>query len=219
MASETQQQPPATSATHPLRVDLVQAPGGGWIGLTFCPGKKDLQSYSMKRGWDRDLSADVDALRGCKANVVVTLIEDHEFEMLKVEGLGDAVRAAGMAWFHVPIVDRQAPDGRFVAAWREVGPELHRRLDAGQTVVVHCRGGLGRAGTVAARLLIERGYRPDGAVEMVRACRRGTVETRAQEDYLLALGSPDPAPCEGRAWAAGRSRAATGKQRISNPFL
>ena len=28
-----------TSETHPLRIEPVAAPGGGLIGMTFCPGK------------------------------------------------------------------------------------------------------------------------------------------------------------------------------------
>ena len=38
-------------------------------------------------------------------------------------------------------------------------------LRRGSDVLVHCRGGLGRAGTIAARLLIELGMKPETAIK------------------------------------------------------
>jgi ADP-ribosyl-[dinitrogen reductase] hydrolase len=52
--------------------------------------------------------------------------------------------------------------------------------------VVHCKGGLGRAGTIAAKLFIELGHSPDDAVRRVRAARPGAIETPSQRDYVLA---------------------------------
>jgi hypothetical protein len=51
---------------------------------------------------------------------------------------------------------------------------------------------------VAARLLFERGVLPDNAITRVRRMRAGAIETRAQEDYLRALGRSDAA----RVWTA-----------------
>ncbi len=54
-------------------------------------------------------------------------------------------------------------------------------------VLLHCRGGLGRTGVVAARLLMEFGVPVKDAVRTVRAARPGTIETSAQERYLRDL--------------------------------
>lgn len=59
---------------------------------------------------------------------------------------------------------------------------LRRRLVAG--VVVHCRGGLGRTGIVAARLLVEFGEAPKSALFRCRRARASTVENRSQEEYV-----------------------------------
>jgi hypothetical protein len=58
----------------------------------------------------------------------------------------------------------------------------------GARVVVHCKGGLGRAGTVASLLLLGSGTAPsaDDAMRQVRAVRRGAIETSAQEAFLQA---------------------------------
>jgi ADP-ribosyl-[dinitrogen reductase] hydrolase len=65
-----------------------------------------------------------------------------------------------MLWFHLPIVDVSTPDEHFEQAWDVAGEELRSILRGGSNVLVHCRGGLGRAGTIAARLLVELGMDP-----------------------------------------------------------
>ena len=115
---------------------------------------------------------------------MVTLIEGHEFDALRVNELPEAVRAAGMDWHHLPIRDGGVPDARFDWRWRYAGLQLRQSLRSGGSVFVHCRGGLGRAGMVASRLLVEFGSRPQEAIAAVRAVRPGAVETSAQEDWV-----------------------------------
>lgn len=175
-----------TSQSDPLRIDTVAAgPAGGQIGLTFCPGKRGASVQGT--AWQRSLAADLDVLQAWAPATVVTLIEDHEFTMLGVPDLGAAVQARGLAWLHLPIVDLHAPGHRFEAAWPAAGARLRQQLLAGQRVLVHCRGGLGRAGTVAARLLVELGTAPEAALQQVRRARPGAVETTAQVQHVRAL--------------------------------
>jgi thiazole synthase len=63
-----------------------------------------------------------------------------------------------MEWWHAPIPDGWPPGPDFEDAWATVGEAVRDRLRLGFDVLVHCRGGLGRAGTVAARLLVEDGF-------------------------------------------------------------
>lgn len=173
-----------TSQTHPLQIAVVRAThGSGRIGITFCPGKKDMQS--MSGPWDRDLCTDINVIRNWGADLVLTLVESHELVMLQVPDLGAEVTAAGMSWLHMPIVDVSIPGSDFENQWREVSPAIINMLQESRDIVVHCRGGLGRAGLTAARLLVELGDDPSEAVRKVRAVRLGAIETRQQEDYVL----------------------------------
>jgi ADP-ribosyl-[dinitrogen reductase] hydrolase len=173
-----------TSTSHPLLIAEVAAgSGGGIVGITFCPGKQGPSLWGPH--WRRDLAADIDAIARWGAGAVVTLIEDHEFEMLGVAGLGAAVRARGMAWHHLPVIDVRPPGEAFERRWQDVGPELRSALRCGRKIVVHCRGGLGRAGTVAARLLVELGMAPSDAISQVRAVRPGAIQTLAQQEYVM----------------------------------
>jgi ADP-ribosyl-[dinitrogen reductase] hydrolase len=153
--------------------------------LTICPGKQDRFA-----GWHRDLGEDLRAIRDWGATAVVTLIEAHEFRLLGIEDLGAEVERHGMDWVHLPIRDVDVPDDRFERAWRVAGPPLHRRIDAGERILIHCRGGLGRTGLVAALILVEQGAGPREAIGRVRAARPHAIETAAQEAYVLRAKGP-----------------------------
>jgi ADP-ribosyl-[dinitrogen reductase] hydrolase len=178
-----------TSVSHPLQIATIVSgvSGLGRVGVTFCPGKYD--PHAMSGAWDRDLALDLDAIRSWGASAIVTLIEPKELTLLKVERLDEEVLRRKMLWFHLPIVDVSIPDQRFEEKWDTAGKELRSILRNGSDVLVHCRAGLGRAGTIASRLLIELGMPPKTAIARVRAVRPGAIETRAQEEYVLAIAS------------------------------
>jgi ADP-ribosyl-[dinitrogen reductase] hydrolase len=173
-----------TSLTHPLQIAVVTAgPEFGRIGITLCPGKYD--RHAMSGYWERDLTVDLDMVRDWGAAAVVTLLEPQELTLLRVERLGEEVRRRNMRWFHLPIVDVSVPDERFEKEWDVVGEELRSMLRRHFDVLVHCRGGLGRAGTIAGRLLVEIGMDPMKAIASVRAARPGAIETTEQEKFIL----------------------------------
>ena len=93
-----------------------------------------------------------------------------------------------MLWFHLPIVDGSTPNEGFERDWEVAGDELRTLLRSGRDVLVHCRGGLGRAGTIGARLLVELGMEPATAIRRARAVRHRAIETREQEQYVLGIG-------------------------------
>ncbi|MCU9838464.1 ADP-ribosylglycohydrolase family protein [Ruegeria sp. WL0004] len=194
-----------TSLTHPLQIaTLCPGTGMGRIGITFCPGK--VQAGAMTGSWNRDLGLDLDAVRDWGAVVVVTLIEDHELETLQIQGMGDAVRKRHMDWMHLPIPDVSVPGPSFERAWTDCGPDLLGRLRCGFDVLVHCKGGLGRAGTIVARLMVELGHAPQAAIDAVRAARPGAIETVEQERYVRTL-TPLPEATPATTEAAIRDRA------------
>ena len=180
-----------TSLSNPLEICEI-ACGGGVLGLTLCPGK--VASSYAGAPWRRDLALDLDRVVAWGAGMVVTLMGDQELRGMNVRDLGASVRDHGMEWIQLPIVDGAAPDGAFERRWAVFGHLIRSRLTGGERVLIHCRGGLGRAGTVAAQLLIEGGMTPVAAVAAVRAARPGAVETRAQETYLADLADLTPPP-------------------------
>jgi ADP-ribosyl-[dinitrogen reductase] hydrolase len=179
-----------TSTARPLRVDWIPADAvpafGGRLGMTFLVGKQ-------RDGWSgrhwRDLKTDAKRLAGeHQANAYVLLVEDHELEAARVGRIEDALEAEGVHLVRFPIRDVDVTDD--VARLRAVLRDIRSRLDAGERVVVACRGGLGRTGTVVACLLCGAGLDPDAAIAATRSARPGAIETPAQERFVRAWGGP-----------------------------
>ena len=170
-----------TSASEPLRIAEVPA-GRGVVGLSFCPGKRAPAADGSY--WERSLEADLEQVARFGTRVVVSLIEEHEYAMLGVEGLAEAARARGLAWYGLPIPDGGVPGFEWELRWAWVGRRLRERLRRGERVFVHCRGGLGRAGMVAARLLVEFGVEPASAIAQLRGARPGAIETVPQAAWV-----------------------------------
>ena len=124
------------------------------------------------------------------AAAVVCLNERYELEHrygAYVRWLEANVPDGRAVWFavpdlHVPAVDEFRP---FVA-------DLSARLAAGDGLVVHCGAGMGRAGTVAAALLLAQGCSLADAVERVAAARPGAgPQSHVQADLLRALSASE----------------------------
>jgi ADP-ribosyl-[dinitrogen reductase] hydrolase len=153
--------------------------------MTFCPGKS--QPSSVTGGWNRDLILDLCAIRDWGAQILVSLLEPHEFLSVRVslDDLSRLTATLGIEWVDAPIVDGSIPDASFLVKWRVIAPRLRSLIDRGGAVVFCCMGGLGRTGMMAACLLVEVGHAPGAAIAAVRAARPGTIETKAQEDFVL----------------------------------
>lgn len=113
-----------TSQSSSLRIAEVRfGEREGRLGLTLCPGKKDPHT-----GWDRDLQEDLRVIRNWGASMIISLIEPHEFNLLKVPEFGDSAARVGISWIHLPIRDVHVPDDRFDSGWNAVRPEVHHRI-------------------------------------------------------------------------------------------
>ena len=180
--------PMRTSETHPIRLDGITI-GEGQLSLTLCPGKSGSSQFGGD--WDRDLQADATRLHAEGVAHVVSLIEEDEGRGLGVADLGQAIEATGMTWERFPIRDTSVPSDTDRPDFEDLLDRISAALDDGAHVVVHCRGGLGRAGTVAASVLVRRGMAPDAAMARVRAARPGAIENARQEAYVADVR---PAP-------------------------
>jgi protein-tyrosine phosphatase len=177
-------------------VDFLPAtdlPLAGRLGLTLAPGKKAFSEFGPP--WDRDLAADLQRLRGLYGTqTLVCLLEDQEMAELQIPNLVPQAEALGMRVLRHPVRDGWVPSSRDLPLYREVVGEALSAVGMGETVVVHCRGGLGRAGTFAACCILEAtGTTPEEAIRVVREARDGAIENADQERFVArcALGAPE----------------------------
>lgn len=82
---------------------------------------------------------------------------------------------------HLPIPDFGTPS---LDELHDVVEWIKSEIEDGKAVLVHCLGGIGRSGMVAAAYLISNGFNADDAIKRVRAYVPGAIETREQENLL-----------------------------------
>jgi ADP-ribosyl-[dinitrogen reductase] hydrolase len=175
-----------TSETHPIRADFLSPEVlglSGRLGMTFAPGMK---AYAANGHWERDLGADLRRLREhYRADVLVTLLEPRELDEFGIPDLVERAREVGLEVIHFPIVDVDTPHESEADEYMALVERIVAGLREGKTAVVHCRGGLGRTGTVAASVLVALGRAADEAIGLVRRTRsERSVETPEQEEYV-----------------------------------
>ena len=155
-----------------LRVDwLVEGPGK--VGLTLLPGRRDL---------GRDLERDLATLREERVARIVCLVPIDELARYGVGDLLERYAALGLRVHHSPIMDQGISS---LAETREVVRFIDEGVIAGENVVVHCVGGLGRSGMTAACWLVAQGLSATAAIEQVRRVRSPrAVETSMQADFV-----------------------------------
>jgi atypical dual specificity phosphatase len=87
----------------------------------------------------------------------------------------------GIHYLHLPVPDFHPPTlqqaEKFIAFAKA-------QRDEGRQITVHCRGGYGRTGTMLACYLVSIGNTAKDAIDIVRATRPGSIETRPQERFV-----------------------------------
>lgn len=196
-----------TSKRHPIETTIIDDSLPGTVALTFAPGTSgtarsgedppearpapprtaDSSSASDAAGTgQRDVVTDLDVLVNEHAiGLLVCLLEDHELAQLGIEHLIDEAEQR-MEVVRLPIPDRGVCSD--VAAVKDI---VHRIEDAaanGIDVVIHCRDGLGRAGTIGGCYLRQRGYDDDEIFAALRERHETSCpETAEQRAYIRAF--------------------------------
>jgi protein-tyrosine phosphatase len=175
------------SNTHPIRADFLrskESPRLERLGMTFAPGKKQADAFTGV--WDRDLRTDLHRLsHEYGVDTLISLLEDQEIADLQMVNFVEECNRAKIDLVRFPIRDVSVPDS--IEAFLQMIRIAVDVLKHGETVVAHCKGGLGRAGTTAACIAVAATDAEISAAEaigLVRKARPGAIETKAQELFV-----------------------------------
>lgn len=180
-----------TSIDIPIRVDFIKSaafPVLDQLGMTFAPGKKQLNPMNGPP-WDRDLVVDLERMREhYSVEVLVSLIEDSELDELCIPDLVGKAKEAGIRTIRSPIQDMGVPKN--LESFSAMVDQVVDELRAQKKTAVHCKGGLGRAGTVAACISVAASnwqLAGGSAIKLVRTARPGTIENSLQESFVRSF--------------------------------
>lgn len=167
IASETaSENPPLTFHALPLL--------NGVIALCQLPGRSG------------DYRADLRDIHAWRPSLVVSMTTDLEHFEFGCQNLGVDIQSIGCRWVHLPVSDFGTPTPEIEAHWDVASVELRRALAGGGRLLFHCRGGCGRSGMMALRLMVECGEAPQTALKRLRAVRPCALETEAQLSWANA---------------------------------
>jgi len=155
--------------------------GEGTLAIASLPGRGG------------DLKGDLALFGEFKPSLVLTMVTEAELEDIGAGQFGFEVQALGCRWAHLPVVDYGTPAAEALSRWGEVSEMARAALRGGGRVIVHCKGGCGRSGMAALRLMIEAGEAPDMALKRLRAVRPCAVETAEQLAWATVTVSVTPA--------------------------
>lgn len=130
---------------HPFQT--VKLDNGAAILLTPCPGTKG-----------DDVASSIAQLKEAGATVLITMMQTEELKKHSVTDIPLECSEQSVAWFHFPVEDDHSPRENTQALIETQKQPLLARLSQGETVAVHCKGGQGRTGLMAAILMLELGY-------------------------------------------------------------
>lgn len=147
--------------------------GGGTLALAPLPGASG------------DYAADMAHLHDWKPALVITLVTPEEIAECEAFTLGADLQEAGTRWISLSVQDFGTPAPDQCAAWRDASEMMRAALKGGGRVMIHCKGGRGRSGMAALRVMVETGENPDDALARLRAVRPGAVETEVQMAWAL----------------------------------
>lgn len=160
------------AAEDELRIDYLNEVNE--IGMTILPGRKDRK---------RNLESDISVIKKQNIKKVICLISPDEFTQYGVPGLLEKYKASGLDVKHVSIVDQGIPTAEEV---KKLTSEINTSVTNKEKILIHCVGGLGRTGLLAACYLKE--YRKLSAAESIQKVRQSrsprAIESEAQEKFV-----------------------------------
>lgn len=176
-----------------IKISIVASnDNGGKLGLCQCPGKK------LSKGRDgkehiRDLQSDLLNFKERGVRTIVCLLNDSELRSLGVQPqqYKNLTQSLDILFLQYPILEMAPPESIESLENRVLVP-IADIFTQGGFIVIHCRGGIGRAGTVAGCFLKKLRFFSNfpAAIQHLRKKRdKRCIESRKQEDFVKSYFS------------------------------
>ena len=158
------------------------------ISISWIPiGKKNLLGVSQFPGKNLqnifDLSSfskDLQIIKKQKVKIVVSLLPDNEKNKL---GLDDLIWSKEeVEYIQFPINDFSVPPKKKFNELKKLISFIKKNLMLSKHVLIHCNGGKGRSGMIAA--LVLKAMKEKDPIKKVREKVIGAIETEEQEIFV-----------------------------------
>lgn len=134
---------------------------------------------------------DLRVIQDWNPDLVISMTTEAEMRQVGAGGFGRDVQSRSATWVHLPVEDFGTPPLPIETLWPDASAAARQVLSDGGRVLVHCRGGCGRSGMVALRLMVESGEDPNHALNRLRLARPCAVETDEQMAWAMKPAQSD----------------------------
>ncbi|KRW98991.1 hypothetical protein PPERSA_11592 [Pseudocohnilembus persalinus] len=160
-----------------------------FFGLCHCPGKQ-LKMGRDGKPHNRNIIEDITYFKNLnQIQVIICLLNKYELRSIGVDynKFQGICEKQGVQFLELPIIEMGEPEISFQEFYDFIDKNIIQNIKNKKNVIAHCRGGIGRAGLLAACTLIQCNISQNAtqAINMVRKIRdKRCVESRKQEDYV-----------------------------------
>ena len=177
-----------TSITDPYQLQPVCQINESFLYMGCAPGRKQPVSRTGRgKGWNRDLDIDLSIIKKATVKHLVCLIEFKEFKLVKIGNYFKKAEEYGLIVHHFPIQDMSVPNLYKLHRFLE---KIHRILSQdGESVLVHCKGGIGRAGLVSGAYLCCQGLSFEESRQTIRWLNSRSLTYPPQRNFLKIFES------------------------------
>ncbi len=148
----------------------------GNLILMPCPGTKGVSVLDTFQ-----------SLKAQSVDMVITALSDEEMNEKALPPFQTIANEANIAWHQLPIPDDSIPSVQFQNDWMALEPQVLALLSEKRSVALHCMGGSGRTGLLAAHILVALGWSLEDIVKQVQALRPKAFTHPDQRQYIEAL--------------------------------
>eukprot|EP00088_Acartia_fossae_P052980 TRINITY_DN6008_c0_g1_i1.p1 TRINITY_DN6008_c0_g1~~TRINITY_DN6008_c0_g1_i1.p1 ORF type:complete len:218 (+),score=30.25 TRINITY_DN6008_c0_g1_i1:48-701(+) len=179
---------------EPFDLTWMEAPSLGLcqtLALSALPGCR----FKEHR---RNLTQDLEVIAEAGITDVFVLMKTYEFRKYKVPNLLQEYEKHGIEVHHCAVEDGSLPPEQEIM---ELISELRSVVECNGKILIHCYGGYGRTGVLAACFLLSLDPRmaPETAISHVRAVRGArAIQTVRQWNFVQDFRSVERSYCESR---------------------
>ena len=157
-------------------------------------------TFEIAVGYAPRAQGDIEAVKQYGVDAVLNLCAEC-YDLHEIEA------AAGLSVHWLPISDEDVPE---MDEAQDALDWLDKVTGEGSKVLVHCRFGIGRTGTMVTAWLLQHGHNLDDALDMLSHTPARPV-SRKQWDFLQALSIASGKPAVARPKGLGKKSNRLGK--------
>jgi protein-tyrosine phosphatase len=129
------------------------------------------------------LEEEIIKLKKQNIGIWISLLEPHETSEVGLRDQASLCSKHKLNFINFPIVDRGVPEkGSKVD---QLISQLALKIQGGETIVIHCRMGIGRSSIIAASILLQYGFKTEQILQKITSARGLKVpDTEQQVQWL-----------------------------------